>query len=294
MDLVVGATGSLGGKIARLLLEKGEGVRILARPHSAYAELEQAGAQVVFGDLKEPRSLIPALEGVRRVVTTANSAARGGEDDVENVDRRGSANLIEAARQAAVERFLYVSASPADLDSPVPFLRAKAESEQRLMRSGLGYTILRPVLFMEIWIGAFIGAQLAQGPKVQLIGDGGKKVAFVAEGDVARLASSALGHPEARNATITISGVATGYRRVVETIERITGMEIEIESLEPGASIDRLPEPLRETMSGLMTGLALGPEVDVTTPEVAAQFGFELSPLEPFLATAFGSSVPAD
>lgn len=294
MDLVVGATGSLGGRIARSLLERGERVRILARSNSNYADLEREGAEVVTGDLKDPRSLERAVAGVSRVLTTANSASRGGEDNVETVDRQGTANLVEAARQAEVERFVYVSTSAADLDSPVPFFRAKAESEQKIVRSGLNYTILQPVLFMEVWIGAFLRAQLAQGPKVQLIGDGRKKVAFVSEADVAKLAVNVVDHPEASNVCIVISGAATGYRDLVRAVERITGTPIEIETLEPGANIDRLPEPMRETMSGLMSGLARGPETDFTTPEVAKTYGFELTPLETFLSATFEASVAAD
>ncbi len=79
MILVVGATGHLGGAVTRMLLAQGQPVRILVRPQSDYQPLAEAGAQVVLGDLKQPGSLDAACQGADTVITTANSAARGGE-----------------------------------------------------------------------------------------------------------------------------------------------------------------------------------------------------------------------
>jgi uncharacterized protein YbjT (DUF2867 family) len=67
MILVVGATGTLGGRVARMLLAQGQPVRILARSQSNYQPLAEAGAQVVLGDLKERGSLDAACQGVEIV-----------------------------------------------------------------------------------------------------------------------------------------------------------------------------------------------------------------------------------
>nr|PZN90993.1 MAG: hypothetical protein DIU52_05850 [bacterium] len=83
--LVAGATGQLGGLIARRLLARGEVVRILVRPGSDDQPLVELGAQPMFGDLKDPPSLAAACQGVSVVLTTADSAARGGADTVETV-----------------------------------------------------------------------------------------------------------------------------------------------------------------------------------------------------------------
>ena len=85
MYLIVGATGSLGGAITHMLLAQGKTVRILARPASNYSPLAEAGAQVVFGDLKERASLDPACQGVDVLITTANSVLRGGDDTPQNL-----------------------------------------------------------------------------------------------------------------------------------------------------------------------------------------------------------------
>lgn len=78
MILVVGATGNLGGSIARALLAEGKKVRVLVRPGSSYAGLVRDGAEPVTGDLKDPASLQAACAGVDAVVTTANAIGRGG------------------------------------------------------------------------------------------------------------------------------------------------------------------------------------------------------------------------
>ena len=60
--------------------------------------LRQAGAQVVYGDMKDPPSLAAACQGIETVITTANSVLRGGEDNIESVDHQGNLSLIAAAK----------------------------------------------------------------------------------------------------------------------------------------------------------------------------------------------------
>jgi uncharacterized protein YbjT (DUF2867 family) len=90
MILIVGATGVVGGMISQRLLEQGREVRILVRRDSLSSQLVQqglaasveelieAGAQPVHGDLRDRASLDGVVEGIEAVITTANSAMRGG------------------------------------------------------------------------------------------------------------------------------------------------------------------------------------------------------------------------
>lgn len=144
MILVVGATGMLGGAIVRRLLESGHQVRAVVRDAAGEESLRQAGAETARADLKNAESLPPICEGVSTLITTANSAGRGGDDTVETVDLEGNSNLIDAASQARVEHFIFVSAQGEDPDSPVPFLRAKGMTSNKLRRSGMTYTVLLP------------------------------------------------------------------------------------------------------------------------------------------------------
>ena len=94
MIFVVGATGMLGGAIVRRLLERGDRVRALVRDDAAEHALTEAGAETARGDLKDAASLAHACDGISTLITTANSASRGGEDNVETVDLEG--RLLDA------------------------------------------------------------------------------------------------------------------------------------------------------------------------------------------------------
>src|SRR5690554_4900999 len=92
MYLIVGATGSLGGKVATALLATGERVRVVARPGAEarrgarftdLAELRRLGAEVVEGDLRQPETLAPHLSGVAAVLMTASGTKRAPPDTLE-------------------------------------------------------------------------------------------------------------------------------------------------------------------------------------------------------------------
>jgi NADH dehydrogenase len=206
MILVVGSTGLLGGMIARSLLEKGHSVRILVRPGSSYAGLVQLGAEPILGDLKEPSSLSAACRGVDTVITTANSALRGGGDTTETVDRRGNRNLIDAAEAAGVRHFIFISALGVSDESPVDFMRAKAETERYLRDSGMEYTILQPNVFLDVWIPLLIGTAVEAGEPVTLVREGRRRHSMIAAADVAAFTVACVSNPTAVDRTIPLGG----------------------------------------------------------------------------------------
>lgn len=243
MNLVVGATGSLGGALTQSLLAQGKTVRILARPHSDYKPLEEAGAQVFIGDLKDPASLGPACQGADVIITTANSALRGGDDNPQTVDWEGNRNLIDAAKEAGVSRFVFMSAQTADAGSPIPFLAAKGKAEAYLQASGVPYTVMAPVAFMEVWIGMVVGVPVAMEQPVTLVGEGRRKHSFISAADVAAFTLVAVDHAAALNSKLIIGGPEPlSYLEAVATYERVLGRSIPVRHVEPGAAVPGLPE----------------------------------------------------
>lgn len=243
MILVVGATGLLGGTIARLLLERGETVRILVRTGSPYEDLVAVGAEPVVGDLKDPASLQTACAGVDAVVTTATSAARGGDDTVESVDLAGYRNLVDAAAAAGVGRFVYTSVLAADPNSPVPLIRAKGETEMRLRESGIPWTILRPDAFMDTWFPGVVGGPAVAGQPVTIVGEGWRRHSFVAMRDVAAYAVAALEYDFAAGEILPLGGPRPlTWLDVVEAFEQELGRPLEIRSVAPGEPVPGLPE----------------------------------------------------
>ncbi|HEX6644770.1 MAG TPA: SDR family oxidoreductase [Gemmatimonadales bacterium] len=242
MELVAGATGSLGGKIVRELLRNGGTVRALARDPGTAAGLASAGAEVVGGNLRDPASLEAACRGVDTVISTA-SATRRSDDTPENVDHLGTRNLVDAARRAGVRRFVYVSTLGADPASPVPAFQAKGNAEAHLRASGLDWIILQPDAFMDVWFGMLIELPVAMGNPVSLIGESNGRHSFIAEADVARFAAAAARDAGTVNTTLALGGpAAVTFADAVKAYEAALGRSIPVERLPVGAMLPGLPE----------------------------------------------------
>lgn len=271
MELVAGATGSLGGRIVRTLLEGGGRVRALARNlGGAAAALETAGAEVMLGDLTDPASLRQACRGVDVVISTA-SATRRTDDTPENVDMRGTINLVDAAREAGVRRFVFVSTLGAVPDSPVPAFRAKAAAEAHLKESGLSYVILQPDAFMDVWFGMLIEAPIASGAPVTLVGESTGRHSFIAEADVAQFAAGAARRGEPSNLTIPLGGPeAITFRDAAKAYEAALGRPLTIRSVPPGAPIPGLPE----IVSGMVAAFERSDSV-IPIQDASAGFGVQ-------------------
>ena len=254
MILVVGATGQLGGLIAGRLLEQGQPVRILVRSGAASEELVTAGAEPVPGDLKDPASLRAACRGVDAVVTTANSTARGGDDTVESVDRLGNLSLVDAAVAEGVRRFVFVSSLGAGADHPVPLLRAKWQTEQRLRDSGMAWTVLQPNLFMDKLPTVVVGGPALAGQPVTLVGEGRRRHSMVAMGDVAAYAVAALGRRETAGRTLLIGGPEpVSWRDIVAAFERELGRDIPVHTVPLGQPVPGMPELITGLLAALET-----------------------------------------
>lgn len=276
MILVVGATGNLGGAVTRMLLAQSRPVRILARAQSHYQPLADAGARVVLGDLKQRGSLDGACQGANTVITTANSTARGGEDTVQTVDLEGNRNLIDAAKAAGIDQFIFVSALGADPNSPIPFLQAKGKTEDYLRASGLPYTIIAPNGYMEVMVGGVVGMPAMMGQPVTLVGGGRRKHSFISAGDVAAFILAAIGNPAAINQKLLLGGPEPlSFRDAVAIYERVLGHRIPVRSVAPGEPVPGLPLTIAPVLAGLDT---YDSPIDMT--ETAGAFGIQLTPLE--------------
>ena len=287
MILVVGATGVLGGLITGRLLDEGKDVRVLLR-HNSPAEamagqgmatspqsLIDAGAQPVYGDLKDRASLDRACEGIETIITTANSAMRGGEDTVDTVDREGNRNLIEAARAAGVKQFVFTSFLGASPDNPAPLFQAKAETEAALRDSGMPYTILAPNFFVESWAGMVVGMPLQARQPVTLVGEGRRQHSLISVRDVAAFAAAAAGHPAAINQRLALGGPEPlTWRGIVDAFGQVVGQELPVRFVAPGEPVPGLPDIAPPVLAGMETY-----DSPIPMAETARTFGVEMTPL---------------
>jgi 2-alkyl-3-oxoalkanoate reductase len=215
--LVTGAAGFLGGRLAELLLERGERLRALIRPGDPGERLAAAGAEVHVADIGDRAAISAALRGVDRVLhCAARTGPWGPPAEYERVNVRGLQTLVRSAMAEGVRRVVHVSSitvhgidirGQADenaplRDEPNPYSRSKVAGErllQRLIRDeGAPVTIVRPG-----WIygprdtASFARfAQMVEQGRMITIGSGNNQVPLVYVDDVAQgilLASTASG-----------------------------------------------------------------------------------------------------
>ncbi len=188
MLLLVGATGNLGGRIARHLTASDLPFRALVRPSTDPGELAGTATEVVRGDLRDAASLRAAVEGIDTIIASAHSLDRimAGRKDlsIRGVDRDGYGNLVSAATEAGVRRFVYVSFPGAILASGTPFAQAKLATERLLQASPMDEVIVRPDAYQESWLSADRGFDWRSG-RVTIFGRGVGQAAYVGMEDVA-------------------------------------------------------------------------------------------------------------
>jgi uncharacterized protein YbjT (DUF2867 family) len=269
MNLVVGATGMVGSEVCRRLAAEGKPVRALVRATSEPAKVEALkgyGAEIVEGNVCDPASLEAACQGVHAVISTVSAMPfcyQPGENDLQTVDVGGLANLIDAAKSAGVQHFVYTSFT---IDNDFPLRNAKRATEQRLMDSGLTYTILRPSYFMEVWLSPAVGFDYPNA-KAQIYGSGEKPLSLISFLDVAQFAVASLDNPAARNATIEIGGPeALSQLQVVQIFEELAGRPFEVLHVPEEALAEQqktAEDPMQQSFAGLMQKYARGDIVDM-------------------------------
>jgi len=268
MNLVVGATGMLGGEICRLLREQGQPVRALVRNTSSpekLARLRSAGAECIEGDLKDAGTLAAACRGVTAVISSASSTiSRQAGDSIDSVDRHGQLDLIDAAEKAGVRQFILISFPPIDIEFPLQ--SAKRAVEDRLRQGRMAYTILQPTCFMEVWLGPALGFDPAHGT-AQIYGSGRNKVSWISFQDVARLAVAALGNDCAMQAVIKLGGPdALSPLEVVQLAEQLTERPIKVQHVPEDAlraQYGSASDAMQKSFVALMLYYAHGDSVDM-------------------------------
>ena len=247
---VTGATGFVGSHLVAALCRAGAQVSCLVRAQARLADLRDAGCTVVEGDLDSARALSDLVQRAEVVYHVAGQVAAADEAGFLRVNRDGTARVVEAARQAPLRRFVYVSslsvsgpaargAPLADTDqaAPVtPYGRSKQAGEEVVRSSGLPFTILRPPAVYGPADRQFLRLfRLARTGLLPLLGDGEQELSLVHVHDLAEGAIAAAESPVCAQGTyhVTHPEVVT-QRTLVETIGAAVGTRVRAVPLSQG------------------------------------------------------------
>jgi len=158
--LVTGATGKQGGHLVRELLERGHSVRALTRkPESpAAAALAERGVAIIPGNFDDEGSLERAARGVDTVFAMSTPFEVGAKTETSE-----GLNIVRAASRVRVKHLVYSSVAGADRATGIPHFDSKFEVEKEIRKSGIPFTIVAPVFFMENFLAEWMAAGIAQG-----------------------------------------------------------------------------------------------------------------------------------
>jgi uncharacterized protein YbjT (DUF2867 family) len=216
--LVIGGTGDLGGRIVRELRLREKKVRALVRPGSDATVLADQGVEVVRGDMMDPGSLAPAMDGTSAVVSSAIGYSGRRESDSLRTDTEGNRNLAEAAKTTGVPRFVLISILTCDQAKEVPHFWAKKVMEDRLEELGVPFVALRPGAYLG---GPWMKAALEHG-QVMAMTPAGIRITFIAPDEVARAAVLAVDEPRALGKRIDLgSDRALSGPELIELLSRL-------------------------------------------------------------------------
>jgi uncharacterized protein YbjT (DUF2867 family) len=204
MILVAGGSGRLGTLLVRRLEARGLPVRVLTRDRRRTAHFKHGRVEVAQGDVRDRRSLEPAMVGVDTVVSAVHGFGDIGNVSPASVDRDGNRALVDAAA-AANAGIVLMSIVGASAQHPLELFRMKHAAEEHLRGSGARWTIVRATAFAEFWLDLLDQTAGASGRPV-IFGRGDNPINFVSVADVAALVERVLADPSTRGATVEIGG----------------------------------------------------------------------------------------
>jgi uncharacterized protein YbjT (DUF2867 family) len=185
--LVVGGTGTLGRQIVRRALDEGHSVRCLVRSYSRASFLREWGAELVGGDICDAETIAPSFAGGEITAVIDAATARATDSlGVRDVDWQGKVNLIQAAKDAGVDRYVFLSILHADRFPNVPLMEIKRCTEAYLQQLDMNYTILQPCGFLQGLIGQY-AIPILENQSVW-VPDSSSPVAYMDTQDIAKFA----------------------------------------------------------------------------------------------------------
>ncbi len=182
--LVAGATGYLGGFVAKEFKARGCFVRALARDPQKLDSVEIHIDEAVQGEVTVPESLNGVCEGMDVVFSSVGITRQKGPLTFRDVDFQGNVNLLKAAKDAGVNKFVYVSVFRGPELEHLAIIKAHEDFVRELKGSGLEYAVVRPTGYFSD-MGEYFS--MAQQGRVFLFGSGKNQINPIHGADLAKV-----------------------------------------------------------------------------------------------------------
>ena len=226
--LVTGATGKQGGHLVRELLARGHSVRAFTRkPESpAAAALAELGVTIVPGNFDDEGSLERGVRGVDTVFAMSTPFEGGAiTETIEGI------NIVRAAQRVRVKHFVYSSVAGADRATGIPHFDSKFEVEKEIRASGIPFTIVAPVFFMENFLAEWMAAAIAQG-SIAIAVPATRRLQQIAVEDIAQFTALVIERRELfLGKRIDIASDELTLTSVAAAISEITGRHVTYKEL---------------------------------------------------------------
>jgi uncharacterized protein YbjT (DUF2867 family) len=289
--LVTGGTGFVGPHVVRALVGAGHQVRVLERRRGTASSLPEHEA--VQGDVTDAASLRRAVEGVDSVVHLV-AILSGSRSEFQRVMEQGTRDLVAAAKEARVRRFVLMSAlgTTEETKDLVPYYGAKWSMEQTVKAAGIEHVVFRPSFVFGRGGGALQQftriARLA--PVTPIVGPGTQRIQPIWIEDVASYFAAGVERPEAANRTFELGGPdVVSWNEFWGRLKRSLGMQRPSVHIPVGLMrmqalmLERLPKP--PVTRDQLTMLEAGDNV-VSNTDAVDTFGLPLVPLDEQLRRA--------
>jgi uncharacterized protein YbjT (DUF2867 family) len=219
--LVTGATGHQGGAVVRHLREKGFTVRALTRdPDQPKARaITGQGVEVVRGDMDDKAVLTRALDEANGVFSVQNPYEAGIEGEI-----RQGLSVVDAAKRSRISHFIYSSVASADQRTGIPHFDSKFRIEEHIRGTGMSFTIVRPVFFMENWLGM---REMIENGSLNLPLDPATRLQMIAVDDIGGVVAAAFERPgKWQGRTFELAGDEMSMTELTQSFTLVTGREV--------------------------------------------------------------------
>jgi uncharacterized protein YbjT (DUF2867 family) len=224
--LIIGGTGTLGRQIVLQALTKGYQVRCLVRNFRKASFLREWGVELVYGDLTRPETIPPCLKGITAIIDASTSRA-DELDSLKKVDWDGKLYLIEAAKAANIQKFIFFSAQNVEQFENIPLMKLKNGMEVKLKESGIPYTIFRLTGFYQGLIEQYAIPILESLPI--WVTNENTYISYMDTQDIAKFCLRALQIPQTTNQTFFLGG-SRGWvsSEIINLCEQLAGQKAQV------------------------------------------------------------------